>query len=107
MYYSQILVKSIGKILTARTARNKKEQDARMAVILERFPDCEIEVINENFIDGSVFNNSWRVKPFNFMEWWATLSGVKASRLAKKHLNLDWHLNLTKEQIKTIYDNHK
>lgn len=103
MYYSQIVVKRSGNILTARTSRNKNEQDTYMLAILKRFPNCEIEIRKENFIDGSLFNNLWRVKVCNFMEWWANLNGRTASRLAKTHLNLDWHLNLTKEQIQAIY----
>lgn len=103
MYYSQIVAKRGDSILSVRSSRNKNEQDKFMIAFSKRFPNCEIEVRTKNFIDGSSFNSSWRLSVVNFMEWWANLNGRTASRLAKTHLNLDWHLNLTKEQIQAIY----
>lgn len=106
--YAQVLLKKKGQVVRVRTAQRPSQINFFCNLIDNRNPEYEIEVIYKNFIDTSGFRSAHNQKEkAKYMDWWGNKKCTEAEELSLKILGRKDYMSLTKEEIKTIYDNHK
>lgn len=104
--YAQIIVRNDYRIVTARKIQKRSQIAFREKELKERHPHCRIEIIYENFIDGNKFKSHWGQRDrASIMDWWGSMKGTYAAKLAYEVLGIDNPMNLTKNQIHIIYNN--